>query len=407
MNFAEFLEFYDSLYDCMGSLHKDPRGRSPYWYASYRLADGRWALKSTKEKEKKRAEQKLRAFEDIEEAARRGEATRDHLIAIVNQTLRRMGHREVETIAAEGWLDRWIETEKGAVADSTIERYRQIVRDFKESLGARARIRLDAITTEDITKFRDELFSKGLSAYTVNLNVRKILKRPFKLAVDEGWIQRNPVASVRPIRGTTAEKGVFTPEQVTRLVEAAEDDWKGMILAGYYTGARMSDLARLKWSNIDLEEKTITFWQKKTEAKSPKAKVKIPIHPELEEYLISGPLSDNPNAPVFPQLHQKPGSGKSGLSMAFKRIMQRAGIDGGIIRERRGAAGRSVSALSFHSLRHSFNSALANAGVSQELRQKLTGHASEAMNTLYTHHELETIRSAVASISRLPKGEKQ
>jgi hypothetical protein len=32
---------------------------------------------------------------------------------------------------------------------------------------------------------------------------------------------------------------------------------------------------------------------------------------------------------------------------------------------------RSLSAPSFDSLRHSFNSALANAGVSQELRQKL------------------------------------
>jgi integrase len=402
----DFLKLYENLYDSMGSLHRDPRGRSPYWYASYRLADGRWAFKSTKQKEKKQAEQKLRAFEDIEEAARRGEATRDHLIAIVNQTLRRMGYREVERITVGAWLDRWIETEKGAVADSTIERYRQIVRDFKESLGARVKVRLEAITTEDITKFRDELLAKGLSPYTVNLNVRKILKRPFKLAIDEGWIQRNPVAVVRQIRGTTAEKGVFTPQQVALLLETAEGDWKGMILAGYYTGARLSDLARLRWSNVNLNEKdkTITFWQKKTEGKSPKAKVKIPIHPELEEYLISGPLSDNPNAPVFPQLHQKPGSGKSGLSMAFKRIMQRAGIDGGIIRERRGAAGRSVSALSFHSLRHSFNSALANAGVSQELRQKLTGHASEAMNTLYTHHELQTIRNAVASISRLPKG---
>lgn len=391
----------------MGSLHKDPRGRSPYWYASYRLADGRWAFKSTKQKEKKRAEQKLRAFEDIEEAAGRGEATRDHLIAIVNQTLRRMGHREVETITAGAWLDRWIQNEKGAVADSTIERYGQIVRDFKESLGARAKVRLDAITTEDVTKFRDELQAKGLSAHTVNLNVRKILKRPFKLAVDEGWIQRNPVAGVRQLRGTTAEKGTFTPEQVLKLFEAAEGDWKGLILAGYYTGARLSDLARLKWSNIDLDErkKTITFWQKKTEGKSAKAKVKIPIHPELEEHLISGPLSDNPNAPVFPELHQKPGSGKSGLSMSFKRIMARAGIDGGIIRERQGAAGRSVSALSYHSLRHSFNSALANAGVPQELRQKLTGHASEAMNTLYTHHELEKIRGAVASLPRLPKGE--
>jgi integrase len=72
-------------------------------------------------------------------------------------------------------------------------------------------------------------------------------------------------------------------------------------------------------------------------------------------------------------------------------------------RERNGAAGRSVSALSFHSLRHSFNSALANAGVSQELRQKLTGHASADMNTVYTHHDLETIRTAVQTLPRLPK----
>jgi integrase len=90
--------------------------------------------------------------------------------------------------------------------------------------------------------------------------------------------------------------------------------------------------------------------------------------------------------------------------MAFKRIMERAGIDAGVIRERKGAAGRSVSALSFHSLRHSFNSALANAEVPQELRQKLTGHASADMNTVYTHHELDTLRAAVQTIGRLPKG---
>jgi integrase len=91
--------------------------------------------------------------------------------------------------------------------------------------------------------------------------------------------------------------------------------------------------------------------------------------------------------------------------MAFKGIMERAGIAAGVMREKQGAAGRNLSALSFHSLRHSFNSALANAGVSQELRQKLTGHASEAMNRLYTHHELEVIRGAVQSLPRLPKGD--
>ena len=119
--------------------------------------------------------------------------------------------------------------------------------------------------------------------------------------------------------------------------------------------------------------------------------------------LLSRPSSDAPSAPVFPELHNKPGSGKSGLSMAFKRIMERAGIAAGVIRERRGIAGRSVSALSFHSLRHSFNSALANAGVPQELRMKLTGHSSTDMNTVYSHHEFERIRAAVRTIGRLPK----
>ena len=238
------------------------------------------------------------------------------------------------------------------------------------------------------------------------MNVRKILKRPFKVALEEGLIDRNPVAAVRLLRGTSAEKGVFTPEQITKLVAAAKGDWKGLIIAGFYTGARLTDLVRLRWSNVDLEEKTITFLQQKTQAKvGSKARIKIPIHPQLEEYLVSGALSDNPDAPVFPELYLKPGAGKSGLSMAFKRIMEKAGIDGGLIRERLGASGRSVSALSFHSLRHSFTSALANAGVTKELRQKLTGHADEKSHSLYTHHEFERIREAVASISRLPEGE--
>jgi hypothetical protein len=35
--------------------------------------------------------------------------------------------------------------------------------------------------------------------------------------------------------------------------------------------------------------------------------------------------------------------------------------------------------------------------------QKLTGHASADMNIIYTHHELETIRSAIKTLPRLPK----
>ena len=79
--------------------------------------------------------------------------------------------------------------------------------------------------------------------------------------------------------------------------------------------------------------------------------------------------------------------------------MVKAKIQGKIIYHHEG--GRGMTTLSFHSLRHSFNSAMANAGVSQEVRQKLTGHASAEMNKLYTHHELETLRNAIAKLPSL------
>jgi len=79
--------------------------------------------------------------------------------------------------------------------------------------------------------------------------------------------------------------------------------------------------------------------------------------------------------------------------------MARAKIAGEVLHERKeGSKGRTVNSLTFHSLRHSFNSAMANAGVSQEVRMKLTGHADTATNAGYTHHELEPLRKAIESI---------
>jgi integrase len=75
--------------------------------------------------------------------------------------------------------------------------------------------------------------------------------------------------------------------------------------------------------------------------------------------------------------------------------MKKAGIEGKRIEA---SGGRTLSSLSFHSLRHSFNSAMANAGVAQEIRQKLTGHSSAEMNKRYTHHELEPLRAAIGLI---------
>jgi integrase len=66
-----------------------------------------------------------------------------------------------------------------------------------------------------------------------------------------------------------------------------------------------------------------------------------------------------------------------------------------------GGGDRKISKRTFHALRHSFTSALANAGVAPELRMKLTGHSSEAMHRGYTHHELDVLKKAVAKLPPL------
>ena len=67
------------------------------------------------------------------------------------------------------------------------------------------------------------------------------------------------------------------------------------------------------------------------------------------------------DAPISPSLSGRKVSGAHGLSAEFKAIMLKAGVRGQIVQHNKG--GRRNEMKSFHSLRHSFNSALANKGV--------------------------------------------
>jgi len=81
--------------------------------------------------------------------------------------------------------------------------------------------------------------------------------------------------------------------------------------------------------------------------------------------------------------------------------MRAAGIDPGTDK---GKGSRRFSKLTFHSLRHSFNSHLADAGVPEELRMKLTGHKSRDVHQRYTHQQLATLKDAVDKLNAVTGG---
>jgi integrase len=379
----------------MASLHKDGRGKTPYWIAAYTDWDGNRRKRSTKETSQKEAQKVLNGWLKAIDLKRDDRLTESRAREIISEIY----GQKIYMPTTEKYFRDWLAAEKPTVSLNSYRKKDQATRLFLESLGERASKSIESVTEADIVKFRDELLAAGRRPVTVNQLVRKIIAQPFRAAQKKGYIQIDPVAGLKAVRGDHVEKHVFTAEQVQRLIDTAEGDWKGLVIAGFYTGARLSDLANLTWDNVDLFKKVIDFTQKKTGKK-----IQIPIAEDLHNYLLSLPTKDSSKAPVFPTLFGKTSAGKSGLSMAFGRLMARAGIDQGTIRERGEGVSRKTSALSFHSLRHSFNSILANANVPQELRMKLTGHSSVDMNDGYTHHELAVIRGALEHLPRLKVG---
>jgi integrase len=164
-------------------------------------------------------------------------------------------------------------------------------------------------------------------------------------------------------------------------------------LPAYFTGARLSDCCRMAWADVDLGAATLTYTQAKTGEK-----VAMPIHADLLAHLNKLAGTDKPQEFLMPHTADLKSGGRKGLSETFKLIMRDAGLDAGKVKQ---AGGRQLSRRSFHALRHSFNSAMANADVSQEVRMKLAGHKTKSVNRGYTQHELEPLRAAVEKIPSL------
>jgi len=114
------------------------------------------------------------------------------------------------------------------------------------------------------------------------------------------------------------------------------------------------------------------------------------------------PLQNDPEAFVFPSLANRTGAGRNGLSKAFGRIMDRAGVVGRVLRVR-GAKGSTVKSLSFHSFRHGAASAVFKNAALKDIARRVTAHSSRGVVDRYLHQDVEAIREATALIPRLPK----
>ena len=205
-----------------------------------------------------------------------------------------------------------------------------------EHRGVRADLPLQAISPTDVRSYRDALVKGGRAASTVNLAVKKTLNVPFAAAHRLGYIHINPVAAVESLKDR-ADSGreTFTAAQVAKLVVAAEGEWRGAILVGYYTGLRLGDVVGLLWEHLDLEEGLLTVRMRKTGGV-----VKVPLHGDFKSWIVERPRGSG-KKPLFPSLFGKRTGGDGGLSAQFAKIIGAAGIERRQLRDGKGAGHRT------------------------------------------------------------------
>lgn len=378
----------------MASIHRKQSAGGGFYYAAFYGPDGKRVQKSTKTADRSLALKLALEWEAMAQKGKAGALVAAQARRVVAEITEIATGEPLQFKTASEFLDGWLRSKEGATSRSTFLKYRQTVREFAEFLGKKTDLPIEAIGPAEITGYRQKCLAMGRTPTTAN-NLLKVITQPFEAALKQGLISHNPCKAVDRLKDPEKQsRGTFTPEQLAALLETAEGDWRGLILFGYYTQLRLRDIVNLKWENLFLEEGEVRLKVRKTGLHH-----SVFLHPDVLSWLRERPRGLHRTL-VFPDLGSSP---QQHLSERFKRLMKKAGIYSDAIRTRQGRGGRSLSALSFHCLRHTGISAMANAGVAQDVRMKVSGHASEVVHGLYTHHEKQIFRDAISLIPSIPR----
>jgi integrase len=165
--------------------------------------------------------------------------------------------------AAAAWLD-------GPVQDlrpRTDECYRNAL--TTHLLPRFSRRRLDSVSPDDLAALVREMRAEGLSESTLVI-VLGVVNRIYRYAARRlGWSGNNPVSlmlsSERPKPGQSKRRRIFEGAELEQTIAAADEPWRTLFTLAALTGARVSELLALTWSDVrldDVEDAEIEFaWQ--------------------------------------------------------------------------------------------------------------------------------------------------
>ncbi|MDX2204606.1 MAG: site-specific integrase [Hyphomicrobiaceae bacterium] len=274
-----------------------------------------------------------------------------------------------------------------------------------EMLAPLAPCRVDRLTTADIRTWHKTLAAQ-VGLHTANA-AKKALGSALSRAAEELEVQV-PAMPRQLGKGRTREKKrILTPEQVGRLIEAAQiDEERGIYYAfPFLTGVRPSEQLGLLWKDVDFAQGVIRIRRMQELdgslcdiTKSPAGNREVPMSPTLVGLLMSWrqrcPGGCEADQRVFTTLGTATSQRHSarGLPLTyanFRNSYWRPAF------ERLG-----LPYVSPHSARHTFISTLQANGIEVGLVAKLAGHANA---TVTLTHYTQAVRGGEVAVLSLEK----
>jgi integrase len=230
-----------------------------------------------------------------------------------------------------------------------------------------------------------------VKASTANKELAR-LKHLLARAVAWGYLKASPAAKVMKAKEPDGRVRYLTPEERHLLLEGADvtvqaSDGRAWpihhgptpalrlyILTALHTGARRAELCRLRWSDVDMKRRTLTFRGTKNGRDRT-----APLTGTLWQALHALPRPLDLRAHVLPQY-----SHPMVLTRSFTRLTHRLGLAG----------------LTFHDLRHDAASNLTMQGVSQRAVMELLGHRDPRMTIRYQHLAPGHLEDAMRALER-------
>lgn len=331
----------------------------------------------------------------------RSTGTADRALAerFLERILRPLGLGRTRLPLAEAWHRYEMSPNRRDVARATMKSKRSTWMRFARWMEANHLEAgcLSEVTEEAVAEYLAELRCRH-SATTYNNHVCT-LREMFRLLAgpDAAF---DPWAAVRLRADDSVSRRELSLEELERLYAAAAEagpEWRLLFATGLYTGLRLGDCCRLAWANVDLARQTIQVIPEKTRRHAHGRPVTIPIHPRLlaELEALAADASRRGQDYVNPAVAELYLNRNWELDDRLRRIFRRANIAMNV--RMAGRSRRSVVA-SFHSLRHTFVSLSANAGVPLAAVQAIVGHTSTAMTRHYYHENEDALRRAVEAI---------